>query len=126
VAGLVAAGLLLLAGAGDNPPLYWSAIGTTAALAFLRAVYRVRLEVDDEEIRVFNVRKTYRIPWESVTRIDVVDWWLGPGAIIVGNAAVRVTTRFGKRIVIDASASEEPRVRELLARFRNRPEIFGQ
>jgi hypothetical protein len=116
LAGLPALVLLLVARADDELP-YWGAIGSTAALALLLAACRVRLEVDDEEIRVFNVRKTYRIPWDSVVRIDVVAWWFSPSVVIVGSAAVRVVTRFGERIVIDASTCEASEVLGTLARF---------
>jgi hypothetical protein len=109
--------VLLLVGRADDELLYWGAIGSTAALAFLLAVLRVRLEVDSEEIRVFNVRRSYRVAWDSVVRIDVVAWWLSPSVVIVGSAAVRVVTRYGERVVIDASTCEPSKVLGTLAEF---------
>jgi hypothetical protein len=116
LAGIPAAVVLALGARGDARA-YWIPIGTVAALGFAWVVYRVRLEIDYEEIRVFNVRKTHRIPWASVSRIDVVAWWLSPSVIVVGNAAVRVSTKSGETIVIDASGSAASRVLDALARF---------
>jgi hypothetical protein len=81
--------------------------------------------VDRTEIRVFNVRKSYRIPWNSVTTIDVVDWWLSPNVIVIGNAAVRISTLQGDRIVGDASTSVEPKALDVLSRFAPSRRIFG-
>jgi hypothetical protein len=64
------------------------------------------------------LRKTYRISWDSVTRIDVVHLWFSPSVIIVVVGAVRVSTRDGRRIVIDASTRVEPTVLDVLQRFR--------
>jgi hypothetical protein len=125
VIGLGVAGLLILVGLSDSAILYWTFIGAAAGLATLWSIYRVALEVDDKEIRVFNVRKTYRVPWESVARVDIVDWWLSPVTLPIGNTALRLTTRLGDRIVLDASTREAPKVCQLLASFqRLRPEIF--
>lgn len=113
---VIPAAFLLLHGIGRDPPVFWGAVGLVAILTFAWSVLRVRLEVDQDGIRIVNVRRSYRVPWSSAARIDVVTWWLSPGVIVVGNAAVRVTTYSGRRVVIDASASEVPRVLEVLAR----------
>jgi len=118
--GILASGVLFVLGATSRPEIYWSIVGATAATAFAWAAYRVKIEIDTNEIHVVNVRRTYRIPWASVSRIDVVAWWLSPNVIIVGNAAVRVSTQSGERVVIDASASAVARVLHLLNRFKRR------
>src|SRR5687768_10845936 len=94
VSALAVAGLLIALGVTE-PVLFWSLVGGTSVLVFAWSVYRVALEIDDDELRVFNVRKTYRIPWESVQLIDSVGLWLSPSALLVGNTAIRVTTREG-------------------------------
>lgn len=122
VLSLVTTILLIVLGAGDESFFWFVVVGAAAAAGAL-AGYRVRLEVDTEEIRVFNVGRTYRIPWESVTKIDVTAWWLSPSAVIAGNAAVRVSMRDGRRVVIDASTREAARVLDVFRTFARGVEI---
>lgn len=101
----------------DSSVLFWTLIGVPACAAFIFAAYRVRLEVTNSQITVFNVRKTYRIPWNSVDRIGRVGWWLGPNLIAPGFSAIGVWTRSGERVVIEASTGELRKAVDLLTRF---------
>lgn len=69
-------------GATDSV-LFWSLVGGASTLAFAWSIYRIALEIDSDELRVCNVRKSYRIPWASVQVIDSVGLWLSPGALPV-------------------------------------------
>jgi len=115
IGAIAAAAALLLD--PDSSVLFWALIGVPACAAFIIAAWRVRLEVTSSEITVSNVRRTYRIRWESVDRIGRVGWWLGPSLIAPGFSAIGIWTRTGERVVIEASTGELQKAVELLARF---------
>jgi hypothetical protein len=107
----------LVVGADENRGVFWTLVGVAAAGACARAVYRVRVEVDDDEIRIFNFVSSKTVPWSTVAQIDVVRSWLSPTVLITRRAAVRVTTLKGEQLVIDASTLEVPQTLDVLERF---------
>jgi hypothetical protein len=107
--------MVAMAAVGLNQNLTaWLIGGVITALVFLASVLRIRLEVSEAGLRVVNLWKSYAVPWGDVSHVDSAWAWLGGAFILSPFNALRIRTKDGRKIVVQASLGNPGKVAELV------------
>jgi hypothetical protein len=116
VVGLLTAILLVALEPGVSSWLFWTVSVGVALVVLLRAVLRIRVEIDRHEITVINLWRTHRLSWASVREIDVAGMvWPSTAAFYFALwSPVRIRTQDGRSVYIQASLDNRDRVTSLL------------
>ena len=102
-----AIGAILIA-AGVHDPSYGEAAFGVLVLIFAAQTLRVRVVADQSGLRIRNLVRSYRIPWDGLARLDVANahLWLGVGSTgkVKRHRLVATTTK-DDRVVLQATQS---------------------
>lgn len=93
-------------------------IGSACGLVvFVRALLRVRVRADEHEVVVVNTWRTHRIHWPSIESIDLAGmFWPSAAALLYVFTPLRIRTRDGGTVYVQASIADFVRVLDYLRR----------